>query len=310
MDLPLKKMLPPVLFLSFLLISMFTHAQNAPQDIIRQKTEQQLKEILDASPALTGLVAVDLTSGETFRFNQDVVFPQASAIKISILLEVYKQAQAGKFALSDLRPIAPENVVAGTGIIKDLPDPASFSIRNLAVLMIALSDNTATNTLIDLVGMKNINTTLQELGLKGTRVQRKMIQSAASGRGEENISTPAEAAKMLQMLYQGEFLSKATSTEIISILRKTDRTTSRLAPGIPDQVPLAFKPGILNGVSTEWAIVLLPERPYAVALMESYKEAGKGEMVMEEVSAVLYGYFWRIGNATRYGTYVNPKLIK
>ncbi|MFB9864652.1 serine hydrolase [Rufibacter immobilis] len=306
----MKNALSLFLLCFFLVFGMMNAHGQQPREMLRQKTEQQLKEILEASPALTGLVAVDLTSGETISFNPNVVFPQASAIKVPILLEVYQQAQAGKFKLTDLRAIAPENRVGGTGIIKDLPDTTSFSIRNLAVLMIALSDNTATNTLLDLVGMASINSTMQRLGLKQTRVQRKMIQAAASGRGEENISTPAEAAKLLQLLYKGEFLNKATSAEIVSILQKTNRETSRLAAGLPASVPLAFKPGVLNGVSTEWALVLLPERPYAVAIMENYKVPGKAERVLEDVSAVLYQYYWRLGNATRYGTYVDPKLIK
>ncbi|MBC3539282.1 serine hydrolase [Rufibacter sediminis] len=299
-------------FLSLLSLTLFSEAfaQNSPKEQLRQKTEKQLRDLLEKSPALTGLAVVDLTSGETFGVNQEMVFPQASAIKVPILLEVYRQAQSGKFALTDLQSIAPANVVGGTGIIKDLVDSTAFSIRNLAVLMIALSDNTATNALIELVGMANINASLQKMGLKQTRVQRKMIQAAASGRGEENISTPAEAARILQMLYKGEFLNKATSAEIVSILQKTNRETSRLASGIPANVPLAFKPGILNGVSTEWALVLLPERPYAVAMMENYKVPGQAERVMEEASGVLYQYFWRLGNATRYGTYVDPKLIK
>ncbi|GAB2531798.1 serine hydrolase [Rufibacter soli] len=298
------------LLFSFLVMSLNGRGQSAPKELLRQKTEREIQAILEKAPGIVGLVAIDLTSGEAFRFNQEVVFPQASAIKVPILLEVYKQAQAGKFNLTEERQIAPEQVVGGTGIIKDLPDSTRFTIRNLAVLMIALSDNTATNALLDLVGMANINATMQATGLKQTRVQRKMIQAAASGRGEENISTPAEAARILQMLYKGEFINKATSKEIISLLQETNRETSRLAPGLPDHVPLAFKPGVLNGVSTEWALVLLPERPYAVAIMENYKPMGQAGHVLEDVSAVLYQYFWRIGNATRYGTYVDPKLIK
>lgn len=108
----------------------------------------------------------------------------------------------------------------------------------------------------------------------------------------------------------GDFVSKTISEEIISVLKSNGRTNSRLAAGIPENVPVAFKPGELSGVSTEWAIVLLPERPYAVAIMESYKVKSQAEDVMEEVSAVLYQYFWRLGNATRYGTYVDTKLIK
>ncbi|AKD02047.1 hypothetical protein PKOR_01460 [Pontibacter korlensis] len=291
-------------------MNLHATAQTSAHKVLRQQTERQLGELISRSPAITGLVAVDLTTGDTFSFNADVVFPQASAIKVPILMSVYKQAHEGKFTLSDKREVAATDVVGGTGILKDLVDLPSVSIRNLGVLMITLSDNTATNSLIDLVSMQEINSMLRSLGAKQTLVQRKMINSAASGRGEENLSTPADAAKILQLLYKGEFINKTTSDEIISILKKTDRQTSRLATRLPGHVPIAFKPGVLNGVSTEWAIILLPERPYAVAVMESYKVEGQAEHTVEELSEVLYQYFWRTGNATRYGTYVDPKLIK
>lgn len=307
---PMNKLAFIFFVLPLSIMALKASAQNPSSDLLRQKTEKRLSDIIENSPATTGLVAVDLTSGEMLALNADVAFPQASAIKIPILMEVYKQAHQKKFKLSDIRAIKPANIVGGTGIIKDLVDPAPFSIRNLCILMITLSDNTATNSLIDLVGLSNINATLQSLGLNETRVQRNMINAAASGRGEENISTPAEAARILQMLYKGGFIDKATSEEIISILGKNGREASRLAAGISENVSIAFKPGELSGVSTEWAIVLLPDRPYAVAIMESYKVKGQAENVIEEASAVLYQYFWRLGNATRYGTYVDPKLIK
>lgn len=185
------------------IIALNASAQNPSEELLRQKIEKQLSDIIGDSPAITGLVAVDLKNGKMLSFNADVAFPQASAIKIPILMEVYKQAHQEKFKLSDVRPVKPANVVGGAGIIKDLVDPAPFSIKNLCILMIALSDNTATNSLIDLVGISNINASLQSLGLNEILVQRNMVNAAASGRGDENISTPAEAAKILQMLYNG-----------------------------------------------------------------------------------------------------------
>jgi beta-lactamase class A len=174
------------LFLLLLLnyVPMDASAQPSARELLRQKTNSQLREIVEQSPAITGLVALDLTSGERFEIHPDVVFPQASAIKIPILMAVYQGAQRGKYKMNDIRPVEAKTVVGGTGILKDMLDPASLTIRNLGVLMIALSDNTATNALIDLVGMPEINATLQSLGLQQTKVQRKMINSAASGRGE------------------------------------------------------------------------------------------------------------------------------
>ena len=276
--------------------------------MLKQKTEQQLQEIFKGSPAVTGLMAVDLTSGEKISWNPDLQFPQASSIKIPILMEVFKQASEGKFSLSDPLPVNPENLVGGTGILKNLEDPAPLRIKNLGILMIALSDNSATNQLIDLAGISEVNKTLKSLGMKQTLLQRKMMNSSASARGEENLATPAEAASILQLLYKGEFIDPSVSQEIIEILKKTDREDSRVAVGIPENVEIAFKPGFIDGVSVEWAIVFLQQRPYAIALMESYKVNGEAEEVMEDVSKILYNYYWRIGNASEYGTYVDPAL--
>jgi len=271
--------------------------------VLHTKTEKRLSEIIASSPAVTGLMAVDLTSGETFAFNENQVFPQASAIKVPILIEVYQQAQQKRFNLSDKLTIAPDEAVGGTGVLQYMIGPVSLSIQNLAVLMITQSDNTATNALIKLVGMQAVNKRIKALGLQETKLQRIMMDVKSSAKGVENISTPAEAVKILKMLYSGEIINPEASAEMLGILKKTERSTSRLAAGIPDDVPIAFKPGMLNGVSTEWAVIYLKKRPYAVAVMEKYKTAGKAERAVEQLSEVLYDYFWRIGNATEYGVY-------
>ena len=300
----MKQLNSCLLTLLFGFTSVCMFAQESTQQMLKQKTEKQLEKIFNSSPAITGVVAIDLTSGEKISWNPDVQFPQASSIKIPILMEVFKQAHEGKFSLSDPLPVKPENLVGGTGILKHLEDPAPLSIKNLGILMIALSDNSATNALIDLVGISEVNKALKSLGVNKTLLQRKMMNSEASARGEENLATPAEAAKILQLLYKGEFVSPEVSKEIIEILKMTDREDSRLAAGIPESTPIAFKPGFIDGVSTEWAIVLLEQRPFAVAFMESYKVNGEAEEVMEQASKILFDYYWRIGSASEYGTYV------
>lgn len=289
------------LFLSAqLLSSEFLFAQSA-KDILKQKTERQLQSIVDTSPFLTGMMAVDLTTGDSFSINQDMVFAQASAIKIPILLEVYKQARESKFALTDTRPLLSTNTVAGSGILNAMTDPVSLSIRNYCMLMIGLSDNSATNTLIDLVGMQNVNATMQGLGLKNTRLQRKMIDQPASLRNEENISTPAEAVKIMKLLYDGKFIDKAASDEILLTLQKNPVENSKIARGIPSNVKIAFKPGGMGGVSTEWGLVYLAKRPYAVAIMENYKTGSASPDVTANISRTLYEYYSRMAKATNYG---------
>jgi beta-lactamase class A len=110
-----------------------------------------------------------------------------------------------------LRWVDKTHKVGGSGVLQELGDHTSqLSIRDLGILMIVLSDNTATNMLIDLVGMENVNKTLSSLGFTQTHLQPKMINTAASGRGEENLSTPAEATRLMEILYRGWGIQRDT----------------------------------------------------------------------------------------------------
>ena len=290
-----------LLFIFLCFINNQMLAQQTAREILKQKTENELKQIVAQTPSLVGLMAVDLKTGESIAVNSDMQFAQASAIKIPILMEVFKQAHEKKFSLSDLRSLQPADIVGGSGILNAMTDPVSLSIRNLCVLMIGLSDNTATNTLINLVGMQNINNTMRSLGFHKTKVQRKMIDQAASLRNEENISSPADAVAILKLLYDGKFIDQANSEEIVSILRKNPRENSKIAKALPAQIKLGFKPGGMGGVSTEWAIVYLPNRPYALAVMENYKTANSTRPdVFEAISKSLFHYF-SILKANQYG---------
>ncbi len=284
-------------------------AQTTPKELLRSKTEAQIREIAARSTGLLGLAAVDLTSGERFEVNPNAVFPQGSAIKIPILMEVYQQAEQGRFKLHDQLPLNPATSVGGTGILKNLTDLKQLSIGDLCTLMMVLSDNTATNRLIELVGMDNVNRTIKSVGLKQTRLQRRMMDAAASGRGEENLSTPGEAVRLMETLYKGTFVSRTVCDGIAGVMTRMNREDSRIAKGLPEDVPLIFKPGTLPGVSTEWAVVYLKERPYVLVMMENFRTEETPGQVMEEVSRLLYQYFWRISR-THYGNYVDPTLLK
>lgn len=297
-----------VLLLGLWLLPAAGQAQPTPQQQIRAQTEARLHSIVDTTRGVLGLAAFDLEAEERFTINGDLIFPQGSAIKIPILMEVFRQAHAGAFSLSDRRTIPEEVKVGGSGILKDLGSGSAFTIRDLCVLMIIESDNTATNVLIDLVGMQAVNETMADLGFPATKLRRKMMDTAARGRGDENVSTPVEAARLMATLYRGNFVSEAVSEEVLSILRKTPG--GRIAAGVPDDVPVAYKPGGIPGVSAEWAVVELDARPYVVAVMGTYGLDRPFGAAMEAVSRTLYDYYWRVGHATEYGTYVDPSLIK
>src|SRR5262249_25622832 len=152
-----------------------------------------IEKIATGFDGVMGVAIKDLTTGEEVVVNDQLTFPTGSSIKIPILIELHKQIAEGKYKLTDQRWIENKDKVAGSGVIVNFGAHTSqLSLQDLAVLMIVLSDNTATNMLIDQTGMANVNATLDQLGLKAIRLRRKMIDTAASARGDENIATPHE----------------------------------------------------------------------------------------------------------------------
>jgi beta-lactamase class A len=302
---------PVLLTLLLLLIRHAALSQPLDWDLVRQHTIEKLRSITNSTRSIVGISAVDLSTGESFGINDTLLFPQASAIKVPVLLEVMRQAGEGRFRLTDTLAVRPAAKVGGAGILQFFGDAASrLSIYDLCVLMIALSDNTATNMLIDLAGADNINATLHRLGMRHTRLQRKMMDSRASAAGMENISTPREATRLLQLLHHGQLISRRISDQMLAIMQIPKPVPGDIGLPLPDSVQIAWKAGELDGVRTEWAIVLLPERPYALSIMVKLEGNGEGPQAIRELSSVLFGHFWRLGRASRYGVYVDPPLLR
>src|SRR5262249_55407138 len=178
----------------FLLLVVCAQAQDANRDLLRRKLIAEIEKIAGNHDGVMGVAIKDLTTGEEILLNDQGAFPTGSSIKIPILVELLKQAAEGKYKLTDQRWVERQDKVGGSGVIVNFGDHTSqLSLNDLATLMIVLSDNTATNMLIDQVGMANVNRTMDELGLKQIRLRRKMIDQAASARGDENTATPREA---------------------------------------------------------------------------------------------------------------------
>ncbi len=272
---------------------------------VARKTQARLEEIAAGVPGVMGIVVEDLAGEHRFAVNEDREFAQASAIKIPILIEVLKQAHEGKFKLTDPHRVTKDYQVPGSGVLSELGDGTTqMSVEDLAVLMIVLSDNTATNMLIDLVGMENVNATMLSFDCGGVRLRRRMMDTTASARGDENVSTPADAARILRLLHEGKIVNREVSDHALAIMRKTKKGAVNSV--LPESVPVAFKAGSIPGVETEWALVELEGRPYIVVAMGAYDAGGKLKPAMSEVSQAAYDFFSRLTTATKYGAYIDP----
>jgi beta-lactamase class A len=277
-------------------------AQEPHRAILRQKLEVELTRIAQEFDGVFGAQVIDLTDGTAIGVNAELVFPQGSAIKIPILLELFRRGDARSGWLKERRPMTDAVRTAGSGIIQYFGNGTSeLALEDLAVLMIVLSDNTATNMLIDEVGMDAVNRTLAELGLRQTKLQRKMIRPDASVRGEENISTPAEAAALMVRLARCQLPVSAAGCRRMREILEIPKGGPVRQP-IPGNIRIAFKPGGIEGVATVWALVDLPDRPYVLTVMTNY--GGAGDEAIREASAAAFEHFTRLAWSTPYGTRV------
>lgn len=264
-----------------------------------QKLVASLEKTATGLDGVMGYAIVDLTSGDRVERLPSAVFATASTIKLAILYELFKQADEGKLSLDTVRPLDRQQVVGGTGVLGELTAPA-MPLRDYATLMVVLSDNTATNVLVDVVGMTNVTARMASLGLKDTKLRRKMIDLAAARRGDENVSTPSEIARLLEILYRGEGLKKESQEALLAILKKSKTTPMRR--GIPPGVAVANKPGTLEGVEVDAGIVYLQGRPYVLSVMTTYlTQNAAGEAAITSASQAAFEYFNRLAKSSEYG---------
>jgi beta-lactamase class A len=284
-------------------------AQPPARAQLAAKLQTELERLSASAPGVVGVGVVDLSSGERWSVNEALVFAQGSAIKIPLLIELFRRADAGEVTLTERKTLTAADRTGGSSLLQHFSDGGSaFSLHDLAVPMIVQSDNTATNMLIDVVGMERVNRTMASLGFPQTKLQRKMIQPAASARGEENVSTAREAVDLMVRLARCDLpLTPASCTEVRRLLELPKGGEFRQP--IPAAVRVAWKPGGLEGVSTAWGVVALPGAPYAVAVMVNYGNAQVGETV-RAVSAAVFQHFALVAGATPFGTRVDPALVK
>ncbi|MBI1749356.1 MAG: serine hydrolase [Acidobacteria bacterium] len=268
---------------------------------LKLKLAKQLQQIAAEFDGVMGIAVKDLGTGETFFANADTVFPQASSIKIPILLELFRQAQAGALKLDERVDVKKAHMTAGSGVLLHFSDGGSaLSLRDLAVLMIVLSDNTATNILIDRVGMQSVNDNLRRLGLTQTRLQRIMLDVEAQRASRENLSTPREMVALLELLDAGKTLDPKHTQAALEILKYPKNTALRR--GLPANVALASKPGGISGVACESGIVYLAGKPYAISVMTTFdKDSDVAEDAIIEVSRRVYTYFERLARSNSLG---------
>jgi beta-lactamase class A len=276
-----------------------SHAAAGTRDELKTAFAKRLELIAAGVDGVVGYAIVDLKTGDRFERLAADSFPTASTIKLAILYELFKQVDEGRLTLDEIRPLDRRQIVGGSGVLQHLTAP-SLSLRDHAILMVLVSDNTATNVVIDAVGMSAVTARMASLGLESIRLRRKMIDLEAARRGDENVASPADVAKLLAAIDRGEGLSRGSHEAVLEILKKRKETP--LTRGLPGSVPAASKPGSLEGVRVDAGVVYVPGRPYVFVMMATWlADEAEGDRAVTEASRAAHAYFDRLASSNDAG---------
>ncbi|HEY6958158.1 MAG TPA: serine hydrolase [Candidatus Limnocylindria bacterium] len=224
-------------------------------------------------------VLVRSTDGETFlERDADVAFPAASVIKVPLVMTLYADAAEGRLSLDERSPIGER--MDGSGVLRDLRDVRDLSLRDLAALTIGLSDNTATNRLIERVGVTRVAERTREWGIATTVLRRKMYDFEAARRGVENVATARELVALLGRLVDGRCVDRATSDAVLRLMERCQDET-KLRRYLAPETIVASKSGTLDASRNDVAVFRGPARTIlAAAFTTEVKNALAAEHVL------------------------------
>ena len=216
---------------------------------------------LASLPGEAAAFASDTYGHALFCEREDELFPSASVIKLPLVMTLYADAARGRLDLDER--VAVGDRVDGSGVLRHMRDVERLSLRDLAMLAVIVSDNTATNRLIERIGVDRVGERLREWGCPTSRLSRKMYDFEAAKRGNENVMTARETVSLLVRLERGECEDRTTSDAVLAILEQCqDRTM--LLRYLPYGTKVPHKTGTLDESRNDAAIIP-GERPVIVA---------------------------------------------
>jgi beta-lactamase class A len=250
-------------FVVLLLFSTFASAQSL---------DDQVKTLVSSFKGKVNLFAKNFDTGETYGLNPDERVRTASTIKIAVMIEAFARVAEGKAKWTDEVVLTKEKKVSGSGILGELSDGLKLTLRDAVNLMMILSDNTATNLVLDVLTTDAVNARMESLGFKQIKIMRKVGSGGEStaGKDPENkkfglgFATPREMVLVMEKLERGEIISPAASKEMIDLMKR-EQGRNAIGRSLPN-VPLASKYGALDRLRSAVGILYTKQGRIAMAI--------------------------------------------
>ena len=273
----MKKLLPLFLLALVLLNAASAFSQSTPpapksNDDKTAKLDDQVKALLATFKGKVSLYAKNLDTGETYALNADERVRTASTIKIAVMIEAFARVSEGKAKWTDEIVLTKDKKVSGSGILSELSDNLHLTLRDAVNLMMILSDNTATNLVLDVLTTDAVNARMESLGFKQIKINRKVMGGgdSAAGRDPENkkyglgFATPHEMVLVMEKLDHGEIISPAASKEMIDLMKR-EQARYAIGRSLWD-VPMASKYGALDQLRSAIGIIYSKKGKIAMAI--------------------------------------------
>jgi len=236
------------------------------------RLDDQVKPLVGSFKGKVSLFAKNLDSGETYALNPDEKVRTASTIKIAVMIEAFARVTEGKIKWSDEVVLTKEKRVSGSGILTELSDGLHLTLRDAVNLMMILSDNTATNLVLDVLTTDAVNARMESLGFKNIKIMRRIGSGGESvaGKDPENkkyglgMATPREMVLVMEKLERGEIISATVSKEMIDLMKR-EQGRNAIGRSLWD-VPMASKYGALDRLRSAVGILYTKKGRIAMAI--------------------------------------------
>lgn len=227
-----------------------------------------------------------LNGGGGLEFNADMPLLAASVIKIPVMVEAFRAFESGELDPNELHVLKDAERMPSCGCLNRLHAGLEVTLMDLVELMIILSDNTATNVLIDMLGVDNINRTLRSCGVENSTIRRKLFDREGHLRGIENTVTARDMSRLLKMMYKGELISSDASARMIDIL-KAQRLNSKFPFFLKSRgIAVAHKTGEDDGITNDVGIIYA-DQPFVLAMLSNETDVPVFERLMQDIALKL-----------------------